>query len=167
MKTERELFLYELDGHGYTFENTTWLGGCFEDNFLNMAWEMWQASASREGYKLVKECEIKKTDQEIDQLIDERDTAQEKAEELKDKLQDLYGVDFGEHSNANCPFQNAIDYDDSGYKLVPVDEYSELVRSNRYKHEQNIELSKEVKVLRDRKKYYKSKYKAMIGVADE
>ena len=49
-----------------------------------------------------------------------------------------------------------------GYKLVLVNEYYELVRSNRYKHEQNIELSKEVKVLRDRKKYYKSKYKAMI-----
>lgn len=53
MKTERELFLYELDGHGYTFENMTWLGNCFEDNFLNMAWEMWCASSSREGYKLV------------------------------------------------------------------------------------------------------------------
>ena len=53
MKTERELFLYELDGHGYTFENMKWLGNCFEDNFLNMAWEMWCASASREGYKLV------------------------------------------------------------------------------------------------------------------
>ena len=53
MKTERELFLYELDGHGYTFENMTWLGGCFEDNFLNMAWELWCASASREGYKIV------------------------------------------------------------------------------------------------------------------
>ena len=38
MKTERELFLYELNGHGYTFENMTWLGGCFEDNLLNMAW---------------------------------------------------------------------------------------------------------------------------------
>ena len=53
MKTERELFLYELDGHGYTFENMKWLGNCFEDNSLNMAWEMWCASASREGYKLV------------------------------------------------------------------------------------------------------------------
>ena len=53
MKNERELFLYELEGRGYTFENTTWLGNCFEDNFLNMAWEMWCASASREGYKLV------------------------------------------------------------------------------------------------------------------
>lgn len=53
MKTERELFLYELDGHGYIFENMTWLGNCFEDNFLNMAWEMWCASASRECFKLV------------------------------------------------------------------------------------------------------------------
>ena len=53
MKTGRELFLYELDGHGYTFKNMTWLGNCFEDNFLNMAYEMWCASASREGYKLV------------------------------------------------------------------------------------------------------------------
>ena len=53
MKTERELFLYELEGRGYGFENMTWLGNCFEDNFLNMAWEMWCASASREGYVVV------------------------------------------------------------------------------------------------------------------
>ena len=53
MKTNRELFLYELEGRGYTFENMTWLGDCFEDNFLNMAYEMWCASASREGYKFV------------------------------------------------------------------------------------------------------------------
>jgi len=50
---DRELFLYKLEGRGYTFENMTWLGNCFEDNFLNMAWQMWCASASREGYKLV------------------------------------------------------------------------------------------------------------------
>ena len=53
MKTERELFLYELEGRGYTFENMTWLGNCFEDDSLNMVWEMWCASAQREGYKLV------------------------------------------------------------------------------------------------------------------
>ena len=52
MKTERELFLYELDGHGYTFKNMTWLGNCFEDNFLNMAYEMWQARVP-EGYVVV------------------------------------------------------------------------------------------------------------------
>lgn len=49
---DRELFLYELEGRGYTFENMTWLGNCFEDDILNMAWEMWCASASREWYKL-------------------------------------------------------------------------------------------------------------------
>lgn len=53
MKTERELFLYELDGHGYTFENMRWLGNCFENDILNMAYEMWCASSSRQGYKLV------------------------------------------------------------------------------------------------------------------
>lgn len=52
---------------------------------------------------------------EVEQLVDERDCATEKAEALKDKLQVLYGVDFGEHSNGNCPFQNAIEYDDSSF----------------------------------------------------
>ena len=50
---DKNLFFYELEGRGYTFENMTWLGNCFEDDILNMAWEMWCASASREGYKLV------------------------------------------------------------------------------------------------------------------
>lgn len=59
MKTERELFLYELEGRGYEFKNKTWIhgmgdvGGLFDDDQLNMVWEMWCASASREGYKLV------------------------------------------------------------------------------------------------------------------
>ena len=53
MKTERELFLYELEFRGYTFENMKWLGNCFENDILNMAYEMWCASSSREGYKLV------------------------------------------------------------------------------------------------------------------
>lgn len=35
---DRELFLYELEGRGYTFENMTWLGNCFEDDILNMVW---------------------------------------------------------------------------------------------------------------------------------
>ena len=48
-----ELFLYELNGHGYDFENKTFLNCRFEDDQLNMVYEMWQASASRQGYKLV------------------------------------------------------------------------------------------------------------------
>ena len=55
MKTERELFLYELEGHGYHFKNTDWHEDWerFEDEQLNMVWEMWLASANREGCKLV------------------------------------------------------------------------------------------------------------------
>lgn len=59
MKTERELFLYELKDRGFIFKNKTWIhgmgdvGGLFDDNQLNMVWEMWCASAQREGYKLV------------------------------------------------------------------------------------------------------------------
>ena len=56
----KELFFYELEGRGYTFENMTWLGNCFEDDMLNMAWEMWssakhsvKAQAVLEGFVLV------------------------------------------------------------------------------------------------------------------
>ncbi len=41
---DKNLFFYELEGRGYTFENMTWLGNCFEDDMLNMAWEMWSSA---------------------------------------------------------------------------------------------------------------------------
>ena len=57
---DKNLFFYELEGRGYTFENMTWLGNCFEDDMLNMAWEMWssakhsvKAQAVPEGFVLV------------------------------------------------------------------------------------------------------------------
>lgn len=55
MNSERELFLYELDGHGYGFQDTTWDNelGRFNDDVLNMTWEMWCASTQRQGYNLV------------------------------------------------------------------------------------------------------------------
>ncbi len=59
---DKNLFFYELEGRGYTFENMTWLGNCFEDDMLNMAWEMWssakhsvKAQAVPEGFVLVPE----------------------------------------------------------------------------------------------------------------
>ena len=69
---DRELFLYELEGRGYTFENMTWLGNCFEDDILNMVWEMWCASASREGYKLVPVEPPEDMDIKICRLVDHR-----------------------------------------------------------------------------------------------
>lgn len=52
---EKQLFLYELTGRGYEFRNKSWCADRerFEDDQLNMAWEMWLASKNREGYKLV------------------------------------------------------------------------------------------------------------------
>jgi len=90
---------------------------------LNTGWVMWlrakrdaKAQAVPEGFVLIKASD---RDQEMLELIDQRDHMESQAEELKDKLQALYGVDFGEHSSCNFPFQNAIDYDDSDLVLVP------------------------------------------------
>ncbi|WP_441370121.1 hypothetical protein [Acinetobacter lwoffii] len=80
------------------------------------AWKEVKAQAVPEGFVLIKASD---RDQEMLELIDQRDHMESQAEELKDKLQALYGVDFGEHSSCNFPFQNAIDYDDSDLVLVP------------------------------------------------
>lgn len=44
------------------------------------------------------------------QIIDERDRCHEMADRLTDEMGAYFGVDFGEHSNLNCPWQNAIEY---------------------------------------------------------
>ena len=57
----KKLFFYELEGRGYTFQNKNWdeAKHGFEDDMLNMAWEMWslgkaaKAQAVQEGYVLV------------------------------------------------------------------------------------------------------------------
>ena len=79
---DKNLFFYELEGRGYTFENMTWLGNCFEDNFLNMAYEMWCASASREGYVVVPKeptCEMVSEGFKEMCVVDMRDFSDESA----------------------------------------------------------------------------------------
>lgn len=55
----REAFLLEIKGRGYLFEDTSWMtglgghSGIFEDDQLQMVWEMWNASTQRQGFKLV------------------------------------------------------------------------------------------------------------------
>ena len=41
----KKLFFYELEGRGYTFHNKNWNEAKhgFEDDMLNMAWEMWSS----------------------------------------------------------------------------------------------------------------------------
>ncbi len=59
---DKDLFFYELEGRGYTFQNKKWdeTKHGFEDDMLNMAWEMWssakhsiKAQAVPEGFILV------------------------------------------------------------------------------------------------------------------
>ena len=58
---DKNLFFYELEGRGYTFHNKNWdeAKHGFEDDMLNMAWEMWssgQVSKAQvpEGFVLIK-----------------------------------------------------------------------------------------------------------------
>ena len=59
---DKNLFFYELEGRGYIFQNKKWdeAKHGFEDDMLNMAWEMWasakhsvKAQAVPEGFVLV------------------------------------------------------------------------------------------------------------------
>lgn len=43
------------------------------------------------------------------ETIDQRDRCEEVADELADHIARITGVDIGEHSSVNCPWQNAID----------------------------------------------------------
>lgn len=98
-----------------------------EREYLKGARDAWQAAKAQAvpaGFVLIKASD---REQEMLELIDQRDYMESQADELKDKLQALYGVDFGEHSSCNFPFQNAIDYDDSDFVLVKKNHLSEVV----------------------------------------
>ncbi len=43
---DKNLFFYELEGRGYIFQNKKWdeAKHVFEDDMLNMAWEMWSSA---------------------------------------------------------------------------------------------------------------------------
>lgn len=48
-------------------------------------------------------------DRDEEKLILERDYLEEKATELANDVGEALGFDVGEHSNINCPIQEAID----------------------------------------------------------
>lgn len=45
---------------------------------------------------------------ELENIVDARDDWEEKATVLANKVGDLLGEDFGDHTSANCPVENAI-----------------------------------------------------------
>ena len=50
-----------------------------------------------------------KHDHEIEQLIHQRDHAQDMADKLAHAIATKLKVDVGEHSNVNCPWENALE----------------------------------------------------------
>jgi hypothetical protein len=49
------------------------------------------------------------TREQMEEAIDQRDRYHEMADELAGHIARIIGVDIGEHSSANCPWQNAIE----------------------------------------------------------
>ncbi|MCW2066888.1 UNVERIFIED_ORG: Lar family restriction alleviation protein [Stenotrophomonas maltophilia] len=49
------------------------------------------------------------TDRALGETIEQRDRCEEVADELATHIAAITGVDIGEHSSANCPWQNAIE----------------------------------------------------------
>ena len=65
------------------------------------------------------------------ETIDQRDRCEEVADELADHIARITGVDIGEHSSANCPWQNAIEAAE-GYKpaqAVDLADFKALYRA--------------------------------------
>lgn len=127
MHPKAKLFGFDEDKKLYTGDgvesiNCQWTTWCACIGMLHLDGK--EAQAVPEGFVLIKASD---RDQEMLELIDQRDHMESQAEELKDKLQALYGVDFGEHSSCNFPFQNAIDYDDSDLVLVPREPNEKMI----------------------------------------
>jgi hypothetical protein len=48
-------------------------------------------------------------EKECGKLIDERDHAEDWADKLADAIGEYFGIDIGEHSDCNCPWETAFD----------------------------------------------------------
>lgn len=56
-----------------------------------------------------QQARIEELDREMSEIVDARDYWEEKASKLAYLVGKLNGVDVGEHSNNNCPVNNAIE----------------------------------------------------------
>jgi hypothetical protein len=52
---------------------------------------------------------LAREEREHDQTLQERDNAEKMADDLAAAIASITGDDMGEHSSANCPWQNALD----------------------------------------------------------
>ena len=124
----KNLFFYELEGRGYTFQNKNWdeAKHGFEDDMLNMAWEMWssgQAAKAQvpEGFVLVSEDQAKDTDrlnfllggETYIRTVTHRDIQNDEYEKIGEHFQltEVFwidGFDYWENTSSNSE-RGAID----------------------------------------------------------
>lgn len=64
-----------------------------------------------------------------EKTLEQRDHASDKADQLAYKIAEFAGVDIGEHSNLNCPWDNALEIDLTRPDTAK-DDVGELIHKN-------------------------------------
>ncbi|WP_192903321.1 hypothetical protein [Burkholderia thailandensis] len=89
------------------------------------AWEVWQARASSLPPALAS---ARPTDDELwDQTLRERDEYHEMADKLAAAIAEHFGMDIGEHSNANCPWDEALEVIENAAPQPPAQQVPDAV----------------------------------------
>ncbi len=108
LEKEREAFFYELNGRGYEFENKTWIhglgdvGGLFDDDQLNMVWEMYLAGQESKQAEIDSlKAQLRELNDTVQHLKTESSgvhaALREQQRTNEYLLEKLFGVDAGEY----------------------------------------------------------------------
>ena len=110
---DKNLFFYELEGRGYIFQNKKWdeAKHGFEDDMLNMAWEMW--SSAKHSVKAQAVPELCASVEAHKIIIDEVKT---EINDGYDLCQDSYLLDVLVHRGIQIGKAQAVP---EGFVLVP------------------------------------------------
>ena len=116
---DKNLFFYELEGRGYIFQNKKWdeAKHGFEDDMLNMAWEMW--SSAKHSVKAQAVPELCASVEAHKIIIDEVKT---EINDGYDLCQDSYLLDVLVHRGIQIGKAQAVP---EGFVLVPVDQLNQ------------------------------------------
>ena len=118
---DKNLFFYELEGRGYIFQNKKWdeAKHGFEDDMLNMAWEMW--SSAKHSVKAQAVPELCASVEAHKIIIDEVKT---EINDGYDLCQDSYLLDVLVHRGIQIGKAQAVP---EGFVLVPKEPTPKMI----------------------------------------
>ena len=118
---DKNLFFYELEGRGYIFQNKKWdeAKHGFEDDMLNMAWEMW--SSAKHSVKAQAVPELCASVEAHKIIIDEVKT---EINDGYDLCQDSYLLDVLVHRGIQIGKAQAVR---EGFVLVPKEPTPKMI----------------------------------------